>query len=151
MRSRALTAAPPAAGVLELRSARHVLLPAPAAWASDWQCASAPATPPRSPPLPGPWLVMKKVILLACWASEAVPPMDTIAAAARMDNRNFVLMASPHTFVTLSFILAVRPHSAPHITALRAAPLVRFGIGLAFLEAGSEVAAALPFGRPLLL
>src|ERR1700730_10677297 len=77
---------------------------------------------------------MKKVILLACWASAAAPPRDTIAAAARMDNRNFVLMASPHTLVTLSFILAVRPHSAPHITALRAAPLVRSGrwVGLNF-------------------
>src|ERR1700694_325666 len=84
--------------------------------------------PPRSAPLPGPWLAMKKVIWPACWAREAAPPRVMIAAAARMDNRNFVFMASPHTFVTLSFILAVRPHSAPHITALRPAPLVRFGI-----------------------
>ena len=30
--------------------------------ASFWQCASAPARPPRSPPLPGPTLVTKKLI-----------------------------------------------------------------------------------------
>src|SRR5207237_6796297 len=54
MRSRALTVAPGfAALVLLLRYARQVLPPpAPAASANRWQCASAPASPPRSPPLP---------------------------------------------------------------------------------------------------
>ena len=35
-----------------LKYARHVRLPAPAAFASDWQCWSAPSRPPRSAPLP---------------------------------------------------------------------------------------------------
>src|ERR1700761_6105620 len=48
MRSRALT--PGWVGVeLVLRYARHVLPPAPTAVASFWQCASAPARPPRPP------------------------------------------------------------------------------------------------------
>jgi len=43
---------------------RLVRLLAPAAAASRWHCASAPARPPRSPPLPISLLVMKKV--MAC-------------------------------------------------------------------------------------
>src|SRR5262245_55306191 len=78
MRSRALTA-PPCAAWLVLRYARQVLPPAPAAWASCWQCASAPASPPRSAPLPGPALVMKKVILFcAC----PLPDSDKAISAA---------------------------------------------------------------------
>jgi len=38
------------------------LAPAPTAAASFWQCASAPESPPRSAPLPGPAPVMKKII-----------------------------------------------------------------------------------------
>ena len=51
-----------------LRYARHVRPPAPAAAASVWQCASAPARPPRSAPLPGPALVMKNPSCGACAA-----------------------------------------------------------------------------------
>src|SRR5688572_25641356 len=61
MRSRALTAGWPAAAAA-LKYARHVRLPAPAAAASVWHCLSAPASPPRFAPLPGPALVMKKLI-----------------------------------------------------------------------------------------
>ena len=45
-----------------LRYAFHVLPPTPAAAARRWQCASAPAMPPRSALLPLPTLVMKKLI-----------------------------------------------------------------------------------------
>src|SRR6516162_11414438 len=38
-------------------------MPAPTPAASDWQWASAPASPPRSPPLPKPVLVTKKRML----------------------------------------------------------------------------------------
>src|SRR5882724_4572110 len=62
MRSRALTAGLPSAALV-LKYACHVL-PAPTAWASAWQCLSAPAKPPRSAPLPEPTLVMKKVMLV---------------------------------------------------------------------------------------
>src|SRR5215510_9993484 len=65
MRSRALTG-PPCAPWLVLRYARQVLPPAPTACASCWQCASAPARPPKSAPLPGPALVMKNVMLFCC-------------------------------------------------------------------------------------
>src|ERR1700693_5648220 len=37
--------------------------PAPAAVASTWQCASAPASPPRLPPSPTGSLVTKKFII----------------------------------------------------------------------------------------
>ena len=63
MRSRALTA--PGwfhIGDCVLRYARQVRLPAPAACASAWQWRSAPSSPPRSPPLPGPVLVTKNDI-----------------------------------------------------------------------------------------
>src|SRR5262249_12932626 len=53
MRSRALTGPPWASAVL-LRYACQVLPPAPTVVANCWQWASAPARPPRSPPLPGP-------------------------------------------------------------------------------------------------
>src|SRR5688500_5940669 len=75
MRSRAFTAGcPPIAAAL--RYARHVRLPAPAAAASVWQCLSAPASPPRLAPLPGPALVMKNDILLPC----AETPREAAAA-----------------------------------------------------------------------
>src|SRR6187549_890947 len=66
IRSLALT--PPAPCVD--RYARQVLPPAPTACASAWQCASAPARPPRSPPLPGPLLVTKNVI------TDLAPPIS---------------------------------------------------------------------------
>src|SRR5689334_20545868 len=58
IRSRALTAPDPCV----LRYACHVAEPRPAAAASDWQCASAPASPPRFAPSPFPTLVTKKDI-----------------------------------------------------------------------------------------
>src|SRR3954469_22416950 len=70
MRSRALTALAPCV----LRYACHVLPPAPAAAASAWQCWSAPASPPRSPPLPGAVLVMKNDM-----------PVDAVGAIADDD------------------------------------------------------------------
>src|SRR5262249_3293144 len=75
-----------------LRYARHVLLPAPAACAKVWHWRSAPSRPPRSAPLPGPVLVMKKVMLGdcggGCCASAAPPrPSDISAADASMNNR----------------------------------------------------------------
>jgi predicted dehydrogenase len=51
--------------------------PAPAAAASSWQCASAPASPPRSAPFPVPTLVMKKLIPVGsavCLAGVAHAP-----------------------------------------------------------------------------
>src|SRR4029077_8424100 len=72
IRSRAFTAAfPSAPGVL--RYARHVFPPAFASFASAWQRASAPISPPRSPPLPG--LVARKNVMpesCACVAQPAV-------------------------------------------------------------------------------
>ena len=58
---RALTAGFPGRACV-LRYACHVLPPAPTAAASCWQCASGPASPPRSPPFPMPTLVTKNVI-----------------------------------------------------------------------------------------
>src|SRR5260221_1872538 len=58
MRSRALTALDPCV----VRYACHVAEPRPAAAASAWQCASAPAMPPRFAPSPLPALVTKKDI-----------------------------------------------------------------------------------------
>src|SRR5262245_19416090 len=76
MRSRALTAgAPPEACVL--RYARQVRWPAPAASASDWQCRSAPSRPPRSAPLPGPTLLMKKVMAVGCACTGTLRLRDT--------------------------------------------------------------------------
>src|SRR5450631_1688539 len=95
IRSRALTVAPGLeALVLELIYACQVLPPAPTAAASFWQWASAPASPPKSPPLPGPSLVTKKVMLAASCA-QAVPP-DTrarSAADANMDERMVVFIS----------------------------------------------------------
>src|SRR5215470_8626655 len=87
IRSRALMA-PPAA--LVLRYARQVLLPAPAVCANFWQCRSAPSSPPRSAPLPGPVLVTKKLISGACGTCCAcmLPPCaSNIAADASTDQR----------------------------------------------------------------
>src|SRR4029450_4982312 len=61
IRSRAFTPGWPDA-VDTLRYARQVWSPAPSAFANAWQCASAPLSPPRSPPLPLPRLVTKNVI-----------------------------------------------------------------------------------------
>jgi hypothetical protein len=47
----------------------HVRVPAPTPAASDWQWASAPASPPRSPPLPKPVLVTKKRMLCGAFCA----------------------------------------------------------------------------------
>src|SRR5688572_29760447 len=77
MRSRAFTASAPCV----LRYARHVRPPAPTAVASAWQCASAPASPPRLPPLPSPTLVMKNVIGCGGWLPRPPPAGGWPAAA----------------------------------------------------------------------
>src|SRR5262249_40760356 len=62
-----------------------------------WQWASAPARPPRSPPLPGPALVTKNVVFGACgicWAFVTVPS-EMSAVAARMDKCSLVVMEAP--------------------------------------------------------
>src|SRR4051812_17671188 len=76
IRSRAFTAACPSAPVV-LRYARQVFPPAFASFASAWHRASAPASPPRSPPLPG--LVARKKVMPESWACAAPP----IVIAAR--------------------------------------------------------------------
>src|SRR5688500_2483846 len=68
MRTRAFTAGCSAVDDV-LKYARHVWSPAPCAFASAWQCASAPARPPRSPPLPRPLLVTKNLV------TDFSPPM----------------------------------------------------------------------------
>src|SRR5580698_7132412 len=82
IRSRAFTAGWPLAACV-LKYACQVLLPlaAPAATASAWQCASAPASPPRLAPSPLPALVTKKLIGIggacgggACAIKRQVPP-----------------------------------------------------------------------------
>src|SRR3954467_12486860 len=55
-----------------LMKACQVLLPRPAAVASTWQWRSAPSSPPRLPPLPGPTLVTKKLMELAGCACCAI-------------------------------------------------------------------------------
>src|SRR5690606_10096254 len=63
------------------RYARQVLLPAPTAAASDWQCASAPSRPPRSPPRPGFELVTKKLMFAGACAS-ATPTLTAKTPSA---------------------------------------------------------------------
>src|SRR5687767_16027370 len=62
-----------ASAVLVDRYACQVLPPAPTAAASDWQWASAPARPPRLPPLPGFALVTKKLMFAAGACASATP------------------------------------------------------------------------------
>src|SRR5690606_21576506 len=68
-----------ASTVLVDRYARQVLPPAPTACARDWQCASAPAKPPKSPPLPGFVLVTKKLMFAAgdCANTTPMPTANT--------------------------------------------------------------------------
>ena len=81
--ARASTAGLPSAAAV-LRSARQVLV-LPAALARFWQCWSAPASPPRAAPLPGPELVMKKLILSGAVCAKA-------GTARRIVMRNGVLV-----------------------------------------------------------
>src|SRR6185369_11702615 len=59
----------------------------PAACASCWQCASAPARPPRSAPLPGPALVMKNVMLFCCAGTLPLIASAITATDANTDKR----------------------------------------------------------------
>src|SRR3970282_2294224 len=70
IRSRAFTA-DAACVAVALRYARHVWSPDPSAFASAWQCASAPPRPPRSPPLPTLMLVTKNFV------TDLAPPIGT--------------------------------------------------------------------------
>src|SRR5688572_8188006 len=80
IRSRALTAFCPCV----LRYARQVRAPCPAAWARSWQIRSAPARPPKLPPLPEPRLVRKNDIgpVGGCASAKPTPTMPVIAATA---------------------------------------------------------------------
>src|SRR6516164_5016217 len=84
IRSRALTAGTPGRAWVE-RYARQVLPPPPTAAASPWQWASAPASPPRSPPLPIGTLVTKKLIGCGCgpgaWACASEGARSSAHAA----------------------------------------------------------------------
>src|SRR5215470_8703582 len=97
MRSRALTAWAPPTPWVE-RYARQVLLPAPAPCASCWQRASAPASPPRSAPLPEPALVTKNVMLGDCGAccACALALSPSVTSATEPNSLNvLVFMFSP--------------------------------------------------------
>src|SRR5205814_10614744 len=104
MRSRAFTAGLPGrAGVLKY--ACHVRLPAPTAAASVWQCASAPANPPRLPPSPTGSLVTKKFIIgegftprgyspgLWTWANNRLQASTIAAETIRADDLIVVMQA----------------------------------------------------------
>src|SRR5688572_30683769 len=97
IRSRALT-------LSVLRYARHSRCPAPAAFASAWQCRSAPSSPPRSAPLPGPALVMKKVMSFCCACASAA------ASKAMAAMRVFM---TAQTRPALRYFNACRPRPAP--------------------------------------
>src|ERR1051325_5541311 len=86
IRSRAFTAACPPSP-LALRYARHVFPPAFASFASDWQRASAPVSPPRSPPFPG--LVARKNVMAESCACAA-PPMVKAATHTALRSLRFM-------------------------------------------------------------
>src|SRR5689334_10652504 len=70
-----------ASTVLVDRYACQVLPPAPTACASDWQCASAPAKPPKLPPLPGFVLETKKLMFAAGACASATPTLSARTAS----------------------------------------------------------------------
>jgi hypothetical protein len=84
MRSRAFTAGWPGRACV-LKYACQVRFPAPAAVASVWQCASAPANPPRLPPSPMVWLVTKKFIIGDGFAPRGYSPGLGLCASNRQD------------------------------------------------------------------
>src|SRR5688572_9295629 len=79
-----------ASTVLVDRYARQVLLPAPTACASDWQCASAPAKPPKLPPLPGFELVTKKLMFDAGACASAMPTLKAKTPIPPSTVRRFI-------------------------------------------------------------
>src|ERR1700730_13922716 len=84
MRSRAFTAGL-AGRAWVLREAGQVRLPAPTAVASVWQCASAPASPPRLPPSPTGTLVTKKFIIGEGFSPRGYSPGFWVCASSRQD------------------------------------------------------------------
>src|SRR5580704_9688312 len=62
-----------------------VRFPAPTALASVWQCASAPASPPRLPPSPMGSLVTKKFIIGAGFSPRGYSPGLWTCASNRPD------------------------------------------------------------------
>src|SRR5580693_1435444 len=84
MRSRAFTAGWPGRACV-LKYACQVRFPAPAAVASVWQCASAPANPPRLPPSPMVSLVTKKFIIGEGFSPRGYSPGLCTCASNRQD------------------------------------------------------------------
>src|SRR5580765_7171386 len=84
MRSRALTAGWPGRACV-LKYACQLRLPAPADVASVWQCASAPANPPRLPPSPMVSLVTKKFIIGEGFSPRGYSPGLWTCASNRQD------------------------------------------------------------------
>src|SRR5205823_3263185 len=88
------------AGACVLRYARQVRSPAPAAFASDWQCASAPSRPPRLAPLPVPVLVTKNVTsfgvgcMLAQPAIAMTPAIESHVARQGSDGTTLLYSGS---------------------------------------------------------
>src|SRR5438874_11195642 len=104
MRSRAFTAGWPGRACV-LKYACQVRFPAPAAAASVWQCASAPANPPRLPPSPTGSLVTKKFIIGEgftprgyspgrwTWANNRLHASTTTPETIRAEDLIFVIQA----------------------------------------------------------
>ena len=82
-------ASPACLGGAEIGSPRAVA--APAAAASIWQCASAPASPPRFPPSPGPTLVTKNPIG-ACCASAILGLVASVSNATTATMQNILIV-----------------------------------------------------------
>jgi len=94
----------------------HIAAPRPAPAASIWQCASAPAIPPRLAPLPGPALVTKNVMsagpggAVAQLASNPNPATAT-AMLRILDCIFFLLEGSWAVGTRARDILGVTPRS----------------------------------------
>src|SRR5215472_1505076 len=84
MRSRAFTAGCPGRACV-LKYACQARFPEPTAIASVWQCASAPASPPRLPPSPMGALVTKKLILGEGFSPRGYSPGLWTCASNRQD------------------------------------------------------------------
>src|SRR6478752_801844 len=109
MRSFAFTAGWPFAADV-LKYARHTRVAgAPAALASAPHCASAPARPPRSAPLPGPALVMKNVIVLAC--ASTFDDAGATSARAKPASNSFFIRLSTVTCRAAVFAEGMLPRS----------------------------------------
>src|ERR1700729_2590099 len=106
MRSRAFSAGWPGRACV-LKEACQVRFPAPTAVASTWQCASAPASPPRLPPSPIGSLVTKKFIIgEGFWPRGYSPGLWTCA-----DNRQDASETMQNNISAEDLILGMAP---PH-------------------------------------